>query len=173
VSRVANPCSAQRISSESRFVAVGGMAAQDLTVQVGTEVVVARGPNRNRDRRGGAGSGGTHREVRASRCGLARPSAASATAWVVRAGCADPAASTKVSNTPTRRRARRPGAEALKPAQFRGCRCRSARRGSLRRMRPVVRIHSGAFKPNPHRHSRCGFFISCCSSSQACTQGLL
>jgi hypothetical protein len=95
--------------------------------------------------------------------------------WVLRQradvaarGCAESAASNRPSNTPTRRRARRPGAEDKETALFRGCRCRSARRGSLRRMRPVVRIHSGAFplhQPAPLLTVRV-FFLSAVASAR-------
>ena len=77
-------------------------------------------------------------------------------------GCAGPVP-VAVSNTPAPRRARQPGAENGKSADFRGSRCRSARRGSLRRMRPLVRIQSAHFaEPNPHRNPRCGFLVLCC-----------
>jgi hypothetical protein len=44
-----------------------------------------------------------------------------------------------------------PALRTKKPRSSAGCRCRSARRGSLPKMWPPVRIHSGAFRSNPTR----------------------
>jgi hypothetical protein len=63
---------------------------------------------------------------------------------------------------PRPRRRAAPGPPAARQRdEFRRCRCRSARR-SLRRMRPVVRIHSGALLCPNQSHTaiqRCGFSV--------------